>query len=220
MAKPTIKQRRALWNRPHRKPRSLKQKIVVGFLLTVCLTSLVLLVMPYLPHFSFLFRRPKIDPAPYQQAISQQKNQNNTSTKPDNEVGNRLILPSIGVNAQIIEGRNVYVIGKNQGVWRETRDIDPSKPGNLVIAGHRFLYTATNGGHFYNLPELKHGEKFYVKWNNTVYEYEVFSTRTVLPTQTDIRDRDPNVPYKITMYTCYPLGSTSKRFVIEAKQVR
>lgn len=218
-----IQERKALLNRswmPH--PRTLKAKLVLAGLVAICLTSLVLLALPYLPHVNFLFRKPKIDATPYRQAIQKQKTDPTSKAKPEpaKEVGNRLVLPSIGVNAQIIEGTNIYVIGKNQGVWRETRNSNPSQPGNMVIAGHRFLYTATNGGYFYNLPELKIGDSLYIKWSDTVYEYQVYNTRTVLPTQTDIRDNDPNTPYKLTMYTCYPLGSTAKRFVIEAKQVR
>ena len=150
---------------------------------------------------------------PYHQAATTKKEAGAVAEKP----GNRLILPDIGVDTQIIEGRNIYVIGKNQGVWHETSKTNPTQPGNMVIAGHRFLYTATNGGWFYNLPELKKGEKIYVRWDNVMYEYEVYNTRTVLPTQVDIRDPDPTVPNKLTMYTCYPLGSTAKRFVIEAK---
>ena len=180
-----------------------------------------MLILPYLPRLSYLIRKPKIDATPYSQAAADAKK---GSTKISDEAiqklkGNRLILPSIGVNAEIIDGRDVYVIGKNQGVWRETNNIDPTKDGNIVIAGHRFLYTANNGGYFYNLPELKLGSKIYVRWKDTVYEYEVYNTKTVLPTQVDIRDKDPKVSKKLTMYTCYPLGSTAKRYVVEAKQL-
>lgn len=218
-----INQRRALWNRPWMPhPRTLKAKLLIGLLSLVCATSFLFLIFPYLPHLNFIFRKPKIDSTPYQQAVQKQKQSGAPATTPEvvKEVGNRLVLPTIGINSQIIEGSNVYVIGKNQGVWRESRAIDPSTPGNLVLAGHRFLYTAKNGGYFYNLPELKVGEKLYVKWKDSIYEYEIYNTRTVLPTQIDIRDNDPAAPYKLTMYTCYPLGSTAKRFVVEAKQIR
>lgn len=206
------------WWQP--RPRSFRATLLIGFLVSVSLTSGIMLALPYLPHLSFLFHRPKIDAKPYQQAASKRQSDSPSSTtkSSQSELGNRLVLPSIGVNSQIIEGKNIYVIGKNQGVWHESRNIDPTTPGNIVIAGHRFLYTATNGGYFYNLPELKLSDKVYIKWNGFVYEYEVYNTRTVMPTQTDVRDNDPNIPYKLTMYTCYPLGSTAKRFVVEAKR--
>lgn len=202
-----------------KRPRSKRSKIVFWFLIFVATASISLLILPYIPRLSFWITRPSIDASPYQQAAqatrSGQPSQNPSTSQP----GNRLILPSIGVDTQIIEGKNLNVIGKNQGVWRETPQINPSKPGNIVIAGHRFLYTAVNGGWFYNLPELQNGQKIYVRWDNKVYEYEVYNTRSVLPTQVDIRNNDPEVPYKLTLYTCYPLGSTAKRFVVEAKQL-
>ena len=217
--KRTIKTPLSVWRAF--KKRNTKSKVIIVAAIAVAIASFVLLILPYLPRVDFLVRKPKIDEKPYSQAAADSK-QGATKIS-DEEInklkGNRLILPSIGVNAEIIDGRDVYVIGKNQGVWRETNKIDPTKDGNMVLAGHRFLYTAKNGGYFYNLPEIKVGSKIYVRWKDTVYEYEIYNTKTVLPTQVDIRDKDPKVPKKLTLYTCYPLGSTAKRYVVEAKQL-
>lgn len=200
--------------------RTKRSKIILAVLMAIAAGSLFLIVMPYLPRLYFIVFKPKINATPYQAAAAKTKGESNSavSTLPK-EKGNRLVLPDIGVDAEIIEGRNIYAIGKNQGVWRETSKIDPTKNGNIVLAGHRWLYTVTNGGYFYNLTELKVGNKIYIRWGDKVYEYEVINTKTVYPTQVNIRDADPNVPKKLTMYTCYPLGSTAKRFVVEAKQL-
>ncbi len=214
-----INQRKSLLHPFGRRKWTLRQKIIITVLSIISLGCIVLLVLPYIPHLNFLFRKPKIDQTVYSKAAEEtKKGDATTKTQPELK-GNRLVLPDIGVNAEIIDGKNIYVIGKNQGVWRETSKSDPTKNGNIVIAGHRFLYTAKNGGWFYNLPELKVGQKLYIVWESKTYEYEVFNTRTVLPTQIDIRNPDPSVPKKLTMYTCYPLGSTAKRFVVEAKQL-
>lgn len=218
-SKLSIPQRSSIVRSRNKSPkRTLKTRVILFGLCCIAIVSLVLLVLPYLPRLRFLIQRPRIDATSYQAAAQATKNGRPSSpevAKP----GNRLILPSIGVDAQVIDGSNIYVIGKNQGVWRETGTIDPSENGNIVIAGHRFLYTATNGGWFYSLPELKNGQKIYIRWQDKTYEYEVYNSKTVLPSEVDIRDNDPNVPKKLTMYTCYPLGSTAKRFVIEAKQL-
>ena len=198
--------------------RSKKSKLFIGFLVIIASVGLLVLIMPYIPRVRFLIQRPRIDPSSYQQAAKETKAGNNAKTD-STKLGNRLILPDIGVDTQIIEGKNLNVIGKNQGVWRESGSVDPQKDGNIVIAGHRFLYKATNGGWFYNLPELKMGQNIFVKWKDKIYAYEVYRTRTVVPSQIDIRDNDPKVRKKLTLYTCYPLGSTSKRFVVEAKQI-
>ncbi len=216
-----IPQRNSLnYNATKKNKRSLKSKLVLIILGLIALGSFTLLALPYLPRLRYLIFKPKIDATSYQQAA--QSTKEGKEAPIDNEAqkpGNRLVLPGIGVDTQIIDGRNIYVIGKNQGVWRETGNIDPTQEGNIVIAGHRFLYTATNGGWFYNLPELQNGQKIYIRWDSKVYEYEIYNSKTVLPTQVDIRDTDPDVPKKLTLYTCYPLGSTAKRFVIEAKQL-
>ena len=220
MAKIIIPQRRTIqYDASRALRRSKRSKAVIAVLILIAIGSLVLLALPYLPRIRFLFFHKSISASPYQQAAQQTKSGQKAAPIATKQPGNRLVLPKIGVDTQIIEGKNIYVIGKNQGVWRETSKIDPTTPGNIVIAGHRFLYTATNGGWFYNLPELKIGDKIYITWNEKVYEYEVYNTRAVYPTQTDIRDPDPEVTKKLTMYTCYPLGSTAKRFVIEAKQL-
>lgn len=220
MSKISIPQRNSLQSNANRKlPRSRWSKIVLVILSLIAIGSLLLLLLPFIPKIKYLLFRPKIDATSYQQAAQDTKQGKKTESPSEKLKGNRLVLAPIGVNAEIIDGNNIYVIGKNQGVWRETKSVDPTKSGNLVLAGHRFLYTAANGGHFYNLPELKIGSKIYITWNEKVYEYEVFNTRTVLPTQVDIRNADPAVPKKLTMYTCFPLGSTAKRYVVEAKQL-
>ncbi len=214
-----LPQRKTIAGRfPSRPKRSLKTRLALWLLSIIALVSFLLLILPYLPRLGFLINRPKIDPTSYQQEAEATRKGAGLAVD-SKKSGNRLILPDIGVDSEIIEGANLWVIGKNQGVWRESRDVTPDKDGNIVIAGHRFLYTARNGGWFYNLPELKTGNRIYIKWDSKTYEYEVYNTRTVEPTQVDIRDKDPKVSRKLTMYTCYPLGSTSKRFVVEAKQI-
>lgn len=221
MVKLTIPQRKSTRSKLlDNAPRSRRSKIILSTLCAIALISFLFLVIPYFPRVRYLLTHPRIDSTSYEQAAQATKQGKKQETLNKEKLkGNRLVLASIGVNAQIIEGKNINVIGKNQGVWHETPATNPTKPGNMVIAGHRFLYTASNGGYFYNLPELKPDSKIYITWNDKVYEYEVYNTKTVLPTQVDIRDPDPIVPKKLTLYTCYPLGSTAKRFVVEAKQL-
>lgn len=209
-----IPQRTRLWNYDS-KPINKRSRVLFFTFISIAAVSALLLAYPYLPRLRYMLFKPKIDASAYEQA-AKSKSQDSSQIK---ESGNRLVMPSIGVNAQIFDGPSINAISNNQGVWRETKAIDPDTLGNLVIAGHRWLYTTTNGGYFYNLPELKNQDKIYVRWNNKVYEYQVYDHKTVLPTQVDIRNPDPEVPHKLTMYTCYPLGSTAKRFVIEAKLI-
>lgn len=199
--------------------RSRKSKALLAILTTVALGSLLLLALPYLPRLRFLLFRPKVDASAYAAAVEQQKTNNTTAANPPQikEKGNRLVIPNIGVNAQIFDGSSIGVIAKNQGVWHESKNINPATDGNMVIAGHRWMYTPSVGGYFYSIPELKAGDKMYLRWGDKVYEYEVYNHKTVNPTQIDIRDNDPAVKHKLTLYTCHPLGTASKRYVVEAK---
>ncbi len=205
-------------NKNRSKPWYRKKRTYWASFVLVLIGSLIL-AWPYIPGLIFKVRRPTIATNTLDKAASQ--GQKVSVDKPDDPLaapGNRLIMPSIGVNAPIIEGKNIYVIGKNQGAWHEAGSA-PADNGNLVLAAHRFLYTATNGGYFYHLTELKNGDALFVKWDDKVYKYEVYNTRDVWPTQVDIRDTDTQVPKKLTLYTCTPLGSTAKRHVVEAKQL-
>ena len=203
--------------------RSRKSKFALSGLIIIAILSLSLLVLPYLPKLRFLLFRPKVDASAYVAAVEKKSTPEKPAAvnpPPIKEVGNRLVIPSIGLNTQIFDGPTIRVISKDQGVWRESGKTNPTVPGNMVIAGHRWMYTPTIGGRFYDLPELKNGDKLYVRWNDKVFEYQVYDHKTVNPTQVDIRDIDPSVPYKLTMYTCHPLGSVAKRFVIEAKLIQ
>ena len=223
MPKLKIAQRKSLWRRTLQPfTRSKKSKLALIALGIIAIVSFILLVLPYLPKLRFWLFRPKINAAPYAQAATNKSRSGSQSVQNPTakEQGNRLVIPSIGVNAEVIEGANIWVIAKNQGVWHETRGTNPTKPGNIVLAGHRWLYTTTNGGYFYNLPEVKNDDKIYYVWETKTYEYQVYNRKTVQPTQIDIRNNDPSVANKLTLYTCYPLGSTAKRFVIEARLVK
>lgn len=191
------------------------RRLVSYTLLVVMVVSFYLLVSPYIPRLYYWLFRPKINASSYEQAAASGK-KTNDNAKP----GNRLVLPDIGVDGEIKDGKNLNVISKGRAVWRETPKVDPSVPGNMVMAGHRILgYGNYKGDIFYNLTELKSSQIIYVKWNEKVYKYEIIGTKTVDPTQVDIRNADPEVEYKLTIYTCTPLGSTAKRFVVFAKQV-
>lgn len=193
-----------------------KNRLVIALLSVVALVSAYILAAPYLPKLYFYIFKPRIDSTSYAEAARSHKK---TTSQPGIKSGNRLILPDIGIDTQVFEGASIAVISQDQGVWRETNTTTPDKDGNIVIAGHRFMYRVTDGGRFYNLTELKKGAKLYLTWDNTVYEYQVYDSYSVLPTQIDIRNFDPSTPRKLTLYTCYPLGSTAKRYVVEARQL-
>ena len=133
--------------------------------------------------------------------------------------GNRLIIDKLGVNAEIVDGKNLDAIEKQIGVWRESQQTEPGEKGNVVLAGHRFQVRDLRNNYFYNLPDLQKDDELTIKWNDQTYRYRVYETKTVEPTQIDIRNPTKGKDQEVTLYTCTPLGSTAQRFVIKAEKI-
>ena len=127
---------------------------------------------------------------------------------------NTLVIPDIGVDTKILEGATESTLDK--GIWRRPLTSTPDKGGNTVLTGHRFMYTS-GPNTFYSLDKVKKGDKFIVFWNKKEYDYEVFDTEVVEPTDISIEDntKDPI----ITLYTCTPLFTSSQRLVVKGKLI-
>lgn len=127
---------------------------------------------------------------------------------------NRLVLPTIGLNEPIKEGRDISVLNSN-GVWRRPNGSDNPQSGNMVIIGHRFLYTNPYGT-FYNLDKLKAGDKLAVYWQHKEYVYSVKTTRVVDPNDASVEAPTPTP--RLTLYTCTPLLTARDRLVVVAER--
>ncbi len=129
---------------------------------------------------------------------------------------NRLVIPKIGVDTQIWDANSLDILDVKEGVWREPNSATPIVPGNMVVAGHRFQYLPPNTNTFYNLEEMKEGDKVYVFWDKRLYIYNIYQTEIVNPDQIDIRNPNANYLREITLYTCTPLYTSQRRFVVKA----
>jgi len=126
----------------------------------------------------------------------------------------RLVIPSIGVDGEINEGRGVDTLQK--GIWRRPKTSTPDKGGNTVLVAHRFLYTSGSKT-FYHLDKVKVGDPIAIYWKGKEYRYEVTETKVVLPTALEIEKPTPE-PI-LTLYTCTPLLTGIDRLVVVAKLV-
>lgn len=128
---------------------------------------------------------------------------------------NWLYIPKIGVNASINEGQSVLALEK--GIWRRPKSSTPDLGSNTVLVAHRFLYTS-GPNTFYHLDKLAVGDRFSLWWSGQRYEYEVFLVETVLPS--DIQIEAGSTEQIVTLWTCTPLFSASKRLVVVAELVK
>lgn len=123
---------------------------------------------------------------------------------------NMLVIPEIGVNGQIYEGKSVSVLDK--GIWRRPNSSTPDRGSNTVLVAHRFLYRS-GPNTFYNLNKVKVGDEFYIWWDNKRYTYKISEVTTVPPE--DVEIEGPSKDAMVTLYTC-TLITASNRLVVRA----
>lgn len=100
-----------------------------------------------------------------------------------------------------------------KGIWHKKRSGDPINGGNMVITAHRFLYTGYQDT-FYHLPKVEPEEEIRLSWGGEEYLYEVTETFEVTADQVEIEERTEE--HMLTLYTCTPLWTSQKRFVVRA----
>jgi LPXTG-site transpeptidase (sortase) family protein len=125
---------------------------------------------------------------------------------------NRLVIPKIGVDADIEEATyDNYEAALKKGVWRVSDFGEPDIAGaSMILAAHRFGYLAwTNAfrhkSSFYNLPKVEIGDTITVDWQQREYTYGVYKVETA----ESITDYSADV----ILYTCESLSGPERVFV-------
>ena len=126
---------------------------------------------------------------------------------------NRIVIPVIGTNSQILEGDESVL---DLGLWRRPNSGTPGSNTNVVITGHRFQYTY-GPKTFYNLDKLNLGDKIIVYWKGEEHIYEVQDKFEVTPDKVEIEQN--NGFEELTLYTCTPILTAERRLVIKAKPI-
>jgi sortase A len=163
--------------------------------------------MPFMPGIIFHIQQKQGIQRKLQQAITMPRASSVTIT------GNRLVIPTMLLNAPINEGTQTAALSK--GLWRIPSSSTPNKGGNTVIAGHRFTYTNPEGA-FYNLDKVRVGDEIGVFWQSNRYLYTVTDTEVVPPT--DVSIQSPSSNSELTLYTCTPLWLPKNRLVVIATE--
>ena len=94
--------------------------------------------------------------------------------------------------------------------------------GNVVIAGHSSAPAPEVRGSAYEdvfalLPEARRGDRINLRdARGTLSVYEVTETAVIPATETSILLQDENIQ-ELTLFTCYPVGTTRERFMVRAK---
>lgn len=180
-----------------------------GLSIVVILMGLYIVLMPFLPQIAFWFKGGA--QYVYRGELSAGQDDSNLIEPPRD---NRLVIPDLSLDEEVIEGGNLGVINDG-GTWRRPNTSTPDKGGNTVIVGHRFTYAGAST--FYHLDKMKPGQKFGVWWEGKEYVYEVFAKEVVPATQ--LRVENPTEEPIVTLYTCTPLWTAKDRLVVQAKLI-
>lgn len=120
-------------------------------------------------------------------------------------------IPRIGVEKAVVEGVGVEDLKKGPGHYPQTAM--PGQPGNAAIAGHRTTY----GAPFFNLDQLEPGDPILTTTAQGRFRYEVIGTTVVTPSEVSVLE--PTEDNRLTLTTCEPRFSASRRMIVTARLV-
>ncbi|HVE81027.1 MAG TPA: sortase [Candidatus Dormibacteraeota bacterium] len=141
-------------------------------------------------------------------ALNRQDSANAQLVKPDNlpvTAVNKVIIPKIKVSSAILEGPDLSILDREEGVWHQKGE---APGGNFVLAGHRFKYLPPNTSTLYNLGKLEPGDTIVIDWLGKRYVYAVSEVKTIGAGEVSILDQ--SLKQRITIYTCSDKQETER----------
>lgn len=113
------------------------------------------------------------------------------------------------------ENKTAYNKALNGGVAHFKGTALPGQGSNIFIFGHSS--TVLNRGNyatvFATLNNLEKGDKAQIYYQNQLYSYKV-SAKEIIE-KTDIDVLNPTKKEQLTLMTCWPVGTNSKRLIVK-----
>ncbi len=139
------------------------------------------------------------------------------------EYAPEIIIPKLSIQAPIILNvePNLVVEQLKNGVTHYADTALPGQIGNSVIIGHSSDFPWSSGRFkniFALLDKLVIGDQITVPYKTQRYVYEVIETKVVKPTELSVLKKSEQP--RLTLITCYPVGTTQKRLIIVARLIR
>lgn len=106
------------------------------------------------------------------------------------------------------------------GVVHYPQTAKPGRQGNTVIFGHssgRLLAPGDYKFIFSKLEQLKRDDTILINYEGVLYTYKVDDMRIVSAYDMSVL-RQAN-DHRLTLITCYPVGSNEKRYIVSAHQI-
>jgi len=124
---------------------------------------------------------------------------------PGPEQATRIQIPSIGVDARVLEGDNWETL--KRGAGHHVGSANPGERGNCVISAHNDIF----GEIFRDLPDLRLGDEVIVYTASEAYYYIISQKRIIEPTEVDVMAHTSSPV--LTLLSCYPYGVDTHRIV-------
>ena len=123
----------------------------------------------------------------------------------------RITIPSIGVSKYVVAGVRLKDLERGPGLFPGSPM--PGQKGNVAIAGHR----TTFGAPFSRIDELRGNERIVLESKDGTFTYIVNGEpKIVLATDTAVaKTTNPDIA-TITLVSCYPKWTSTKRIVVVA----
>ena len=120
----------------------------------------------------------------------------------------RIQIPSIGIDAPIVQGDSWEQLKK--GVGQHIGSANPGDDSNVVLSAHNDIY----GEIFRHLDRLNSGDQVIIHTEKSSYTYLVSQTQIVDPQRIEVLE-PTNYPI-VTLISCYPYLINNKRIVVTA----
>lgn len=132
-----------------------------------------------------------------------------TIPTPGPEAPSRIVIPSIGVDALVVEGDTWEQL--KLGVGHHLNSANPGERGNMVLSAHNDIY----GEIFRRLDDLELGDEVVVYAGEQPYRYMVTAKQIVEPTEVSVLA--PTTKPVVTLISCYPYMVDTHRIVVVAE---
>ncbi len=137
-----------------------------------------------------------------------------------------IVIPKINANAKIVPNVNTadkagYLEALNLGVAHADGTANPGEGGHMFYFAHstdNFWNITRYNAIFYLLYKLEPGDDINIYFKGKRHKYSVIGHEIVDPSQVEYLTRKTDHEF-ITLQTCWPLGTTFKRYLVFAKPI-
>ena len=146
---------------------------------------------------------------------------------------NRIIIPTIGKNIPLIDIKETKVDGVNElndifmkelenGVIRYPGSAKPGEEGNSFIFGHSSNFPWIDGDYndvFALLDHVTYDDEVVVYYGQEKHTYKIRTKDVISPGDVSVLKDDPDDRSKLTLMTCWPIGTTLNRLVLTGELI-